>query len=70
MLIWYNPDSDCYEKGYIEEFQSQSDQSLNKDRFELIYFFHKDEYRVIDKTLKALNQVRSTRIPTPSASYF
>lgn len=57
-FIWFNPDLDKYEKGSQQEFELASIDSVNQDRFDIIYEFSDTSQRIIDKVLESLNVAR------------
>lgn len=63
-IIWFNPDSNTYEKGDIQKFKEKSSLSQNSDRFDILYEFEDPSDKLIDKILQSLNLVRGTRIST------
>ncbi len=58
LIIWYNPDTDAYEKGCCEQYRSVTTESNNADRFEMLYEFEGMEASLADKILLSLNNVR------------
>ncbi|MFT6865642.1 MAG: hypothetical protein ACJA08_000465 [Cyclobacteriaceae bacterium] len=58
LIIWYNPDIDSYQKGYIREYDKLLMFSPNKDRFDILYEFSETSKRIIDKILSSLNTAR------------
>lgn len=60
MLLWYNPDTNSYEKGGVQEFQSIRQSSKNKDRFEVLYKFWGNESKLIEKIQNSLNLAGKT----------
>lgn len=58
--IWYNPDTDTYQKGSFQVFSTVSINSVNRDRFQLLYQFEDIDLVLAEKILKSLNHVRSS----------
>ncbi len=57
-LIWYNPDLDNYQKGSMEDFSATMAQSVNQERFSILYQFTDNSRKLADKILHSLNLVR------------
>lgn len=55
LLIWYNPDKECYETGQYQTYNTILNSSRNGDRFEVVYEFCFETIQVADKILKTLN---------------
>ena len=62
MIIWYNPDTDRYQKGCYNDFETSASSSRNGYRFELLYEFKTDEITVMNKILNSLNTVRTSPV--------
>lgn len=58
VIIWYNPDSDIYEKGTMQDYDRLVRNSRNGDRFSILYEFNFTTIRLADKVLRSLNRVR------------
>lgn len=63
-FIWYNPDLDAYEKGTEQVYKDRCSNSVNADRFDVLYEFEEPSDKLIDKILKSLNMVRGAAVPT------
>ena len=69
MLIWYNPDRDFYEMGQNEEYHRLKSQSINQDRFELLYEFGDEANMIVArKILSELNKIRNAHPKDPLES--
>ncbi|MEQ9468115.1 MAG: hypothetical protein RLN88_11925 [Ekhidna sp.] len=62
LLIWYNPDAVKYETGPYACFKSLSGESINEDRFEVLYEFNVETVFVADKILNSLNAARASSL--------
>lgn len=61
-MIWYNPDLDLYQKGTRTEFTAIVDNSINANRFSILYQFNQSSVKLADKILNSLNLVRQSRL--------
>lgn len=61
LLIWYNPDTDKYEKGSENDYGVVVSASTNKDRFDILYEFTETSQKLIDKILTSLNIARGVK---------
>lgn len=64
LFIWYNPDSDSYEKGTMKDYETIIAESANMDRFDILYEFPDTPVKLIDKILNSLNAVRKCEAPS------
>lgn len=62
VLIWYNPDADLYEKGYMAQYANTFLASANWFRFDIVYEFRNEEMHLVSKTLSALNKARTRTV--------
>ena len=62
LLIWFNPDAQNYESGPYVDYQSKATQSLNQDRFEVLYEFSLETISISGKILNALNIARTNSL--------
>ncbi len=61
LIIWYNPDIDSYQKGYLREYDRLIMVSPNKDRFDILYEFSETSQKFTDKILSSLNAARQLK---------
>lgn len=61
-FIWYNPDIDAYQKGTMSTYDKLVNESLNGDRFDILYEFSDTSEKLIHKILNSLNAVRELNV--------
>jgi hypothetical protein len=57
-FVWYNPDTEKYEKGSMLDYDRKLLNSENRDRFNLVFEFKDTKKNMAGKMVKALNLVR------------
>jgi len=57
-FMWYNPDTEKYEKGSMLDYDRKLLKSKNRDRFNLVFEFNDKKKSMAGKIVKALNLVR------------